>query len=133
MNPQTAALQAKAEAAADVYWRNLPPGITVVQAVEMPFSGERNLVLRKALGLDFPGRRGESVKVDKGGVVQVVQRNLTAARRVERLLVEGLDPSWTVALHEPPGGGWLVAAYPNIEGQDDPLSALEEMLGRGQD
>jgi hypothetical protein len=129
MNPQAAALQARAEAAADIYWRNLPPGISVADAVAMPFSGERNLVLRRALGLDFPGRRGELVKMDKGDVVQVVQRNLTAARRVERLLTEGLDASWTVGLRERSDGCWLVAAYPYVEGQDDPLPELDDLPG----
>lgn len=109
MNPQAQLLQAKAEKAAAAYFESLPPGLSVDDAVRLPFSGERNLVLRKALGLDFPGRRGEMCKVSAEDVVQVVQRNLTAARRVERLLRDGL-PGWTVKVLKP-GDGWLVTAY----------------------
>jgi hypothetical protein len=133
VNPMTASLQADMERAAAQVFRQLPPGLTVPDALAEDEPGLRNLMLRKALGLEFPGRRGELVKVDQAGVVQVVQRNLTAARRVERLLIEGLDESWTVALHEPPGGGWLVAAYPHVEGDAGPLPDLEDLLGRDQD
>ena len=56
MNPHAAKLQERAEVAAGIYYRSLPAGITIADAVTMPWSGERNLVLRKALGLEFPGR-----------------------------------------------------------------------------
>ena len=133
MNPYSAKLQERAEVAAGIYFRSLPAGITIADAVTMPWCGERNLVLRRALGLDFPGRRGEACMMNQADVIQVVMRNRTPAVRVERLLSEGLDADWTVTVTERPDGGWLVQAHPPI-GEDElavALGDLDGLLGRG--
>ena len=132
MNPQAGALQARAEQAAEIYLRNLPAGLTVADAVSMPWCGERNLVLRKALGLDWPGRRGEACMMNKADVVQVVLRNRTPAVRVERLLAEALDADWTVDCIQRDDGAWLVQAHPPIDDADlaEALDGLDSLLGR---
>lgn len=129
-----ARLQAQAEALAEQYFRALPPGLTVEDALLMAHSGERNLVLRKALGIDFPGRVGEVVMVNQGDIIQVVQRNLTAARRVEQLLKRAL-PGWSIGTTKRPDRAWLVTGYLDVDGSnaaslEDARRILAEMLDR---
>lgn len=131
MHPtQAAILQQRAEQMAQHYYDQLPPGLTIEDAMLMDQGGQRNLVLRKALGMPFPGRRGEIVMINQADIVQVVTRNLTPARDAEAQLRKAL-PGWHVEVTKRMGEGWLVTGCPPgaIDQLGEAAAMLGEMLG----
>lgn len=130
MNPtQAAILQRQTEDLADAYYRALPAGVTVTDAMLMPWSGERNLALRKALGIRYPSR--EVVMVNQGDVIQCVLPRLMDAREVANRLRCEL-PGWTIVEDRRRDRQWLVTGYLDVgdDTLDDARTLLEQLLDR---
>lgn len=89
--------------AADVmrrYWHALPVGTRVTDALTMRWSAQRNIVLRKALGLSPDS--GDHVEMDRhdGIVVRTVSRR--TGERLRDKLVAALPEDWKVE-YDPQG------------------------------
>ena len=107
MDSQT--LMADAEKRAADYFARLPDDMTVRRAMALGFSGERNLAMRKALGIKFPGKT--VVQVGQQDWIQVVTRTRAKAEWHAQQLREAL-PEFTVTVNDR-GSEWLVAGYPS--------------------
>ena len=105
----TAALFAQAEARANDFWGSLPDDLTIIEAMTMDDPGERNLALRKALGIKWPGKT--VVKVSLHGHIEVVTPNKNRAEWHAHQLREAL-PRYTVNASKT-SGGWFVHGYPS--------------------
>ena len=100
------AMRTGEQMAAD-YWKTLGD-VTVADAMAMPWGGERNLALRKALNIRFPGKT--VVQVNQGDVIQVVPPSKQRAEVVADQLREGLD-GFTVEVTRRADGQWIVTGY----------------------
>lgn len=89
-------------------WAALPDNIRVADAAAMPFGGERNLALRKALGI--PLGTDEVAMVTQADIVQVVTDTRKRADRHRALLGAALK-GWTVTRTQRPDRAWLVTAH----------------------
>lgn len=101
----------------------------ISEAVQMPWSGERNLALRAALGL----REGEIGMVNQGDVVQVVVDEHSRANKLGRELRAGLGSDWTVETTRRPDGRHLITCYRDQDAMDilnGDIAAFRRRIGR---
>jgi hypothetical protein len=89
------------------YYHSLPHDITVTDALMTPWSGHRNIAMRRAIGM--PWGNGEVCQVNAGGVIQVVAGR-AAARRYAATLTRALPDTWDVTVTRRPDGACLVTA-----------------------
>lgn len=98
---------AEGRAKADAYWATIPDDVTIADAVGMDYSPQRNLVLRKALGIRFPGRT--IVQMTQADWIQVLAPKKAKAEWHARQLREGLPDGWSVSVKRT-SDGWFVSA-----------------------
>ena len=103
--------QVAADARVKMFWHQLPPGLNPADVLDMPFGGERNLAMRKALGIEL--NANEVCVVNQGDVIQVVVPTRWRTREVTSRLnpLRTLPGDWTIEDYERPDGKHLIAAY----------------------
>jgi hypothetical protein len=102
-------LQAATQRRIEAYWRTIPDTIRVADVLTMPWGGERNLALRKALGL--PLESDEVCMVTQADVVQVVVDTRARARQMLLRLQGTTPPGWDhLKMHPWPDRRWLITA-----------------------
>lgn len=97
----------QAQRRADDYWRQLGD-VTVAEAHAMPYGGERNLAMRKALGIRWPSDTTCVVLDD--GTIQVVHGKQRAAQVIATRLRSELQNSWDVRSFRRGDGRWMIQA-----------------------
>ncbi|NED96458.1 hypothetical protein G1H11_14200 [Phytoactinopolyspora alkaliphila] len=97
------------QAVIDAY-NAVPADIRIADALTMPWGGERNLALRKALGI--PLESDEICMVNHGDVAQVVVFTRRRGRQITAALQAGMPDGWLAYLTRRADGAWLVTAHP---------------------
>jgi hypothetical protein len=99
-------------------WNRTPDTITVTDALAMDWGGERNLALRRAVGMAPPWQSGETCLVNMAGVIQLTVATGKRARQLADKLEAALPrDGWRVQVTKRPDGLQLVTAHPDTPGQ----------------
>lgn len=87
----------------------IPDTVTIADAITLGWGPERNLTLRKALGI--PLESGEVVTINRGDIIQVLTATRKRARYLTSRLVAGLPQGGTVTTTRNPDRNWLITAH----------------------
>jgi hypothetical protein len=91
-------------------YQAIPHTIRIGEALAMSWGGERNLAMRKALGIALEA--DDVCMVGQDGLVQVVVPSSRKAREVAAKLEAGLPTPYQVGVTKRPDRLWLVTATP---------------------
>jgi hypothetical protein len=96
--------------AAQAFYDRLPDGLSVADALAVPEPGERNLTLRKALGIRFPS--DTVCHVTAGGEVQLVADQRGRVEALGRIVVAEAPGVWLSGISRRPDGRWVGTCWP---------------------